>query len=78
MRFLSALSLVVFIVVDGPEYELDIDSRAALNLIWLHRSRVQEPERVLLEAIREFEFPDGSYDVFVHGEAAEVREIRKH
>ena len=69
---------VVFLVVDGPEYELEIDSQAALQLIWLHRSKVQDPEKVLLEAIREFEFPTGSYDVFVHGEAAEVRGIRKH
>lgn len=69
---------VVFLVVDGPEYELDIDSKAALDLVWLHRSKVREPEKVLVDAIRAFEFPSGTYDVFVHGEAAEVREIRKH
>ena len=69
---------VVFLVVDSPEDEVEIHSKAALNLIWLHRSKAQKPEDVLFQAIREFEFPDGTYDVFVHGEAAEVREIRKH
>jgi len=69
---------VAFVVVDGPEYEITIQSNIGLKLIWLYRSKVLEPEKVLANAIKNFEFPDGKYDVFVHGKAGEVRETRKH
>ena len=69
---------VAIVVVDGPEYEITIQSDIGLKLIWLYRSKVLEPEKVLPNAIKNFEFLDGQYDVFVHGEAGEVREIRKY
>ena len=36
------------------------------------------PEKALLEAIRGHAFADGKFDVFIHGEAGEVRGIRKY
>ena len=74
----AAKPCLAFVVVDGPEYEIIIHSDSALQLIWLHRSKVSEPENALLDAIKNFDFPEGEYDVFVHGEAGEVRSIRKH
>lgn len=74
----AAKPCLAFVVVDGPEYEITIHSDSALQLIWLHRSKVSEPENALLNAIKSFDFPEGEYDVFVHGEAGEVRSIRKH
>lgn len=68
----------VFVVVDGPEYEIDVSSPGELHLRWLHRSTAPDPESVLLEAITAFEFPSGTPQVFVHGEAGEVRAVRKH
>ena len=69
---------VVLIVVDSAEDEIEIASKGNLRLIWLHRSRVQNPEEILVQTIRDLDFPTGRYDVFVHGEAAEVRAVRKH
>ena len=74
----SSKLCVAFVVVDSPEHEIDIHSDATLELIWLHRQKVLEPEKVLPNAIKDSEFPAGNYDVFVHGEAGEVRKIRKH
>ena len=33
---------------------------------------------LLVNAITEAVFPPGTFDVFVHGEAGEVRDIRRH
>ena len=74
----AAKPCVVLAVIDGPEDEIEIVSKGDMRLIWLHRSRVQEPEEILVQAVRDLEFPNGRYDIFVHGEAAEVRAVRKH
>ncbi len=74
----SSKICIAFMVVDSPEQEISLQSDAKLKLTWLHRSKATEPEAVLLEAIKGFTFPSGKYDAFIHGEAAEVREIRKH
>ena len=34
--------------------------------------------RVLLDALRALEFPDGPVHAFVHGEASSVRAVRRH
>ncbi len=69
---------VVFAVVDGPAHEIDFPSDAEVTVHWLHRNAAADPESVLPDAIAEAAFPDGAFDVFVHGEATEVRSVRKH
>ncbi len=69
---------VVFLVVDSVEYEVPLHSKATVDLKWLHRKNSPEPSSLLLAAIEEFDFLHGTYDVFVHGEAGEVRELRKY
>lgn len=69
---------VVVAVVDGPEHEIDMPSMAEVELVWVHRSTAADPEAALPLAVESATFPAGTYDVFVHGEAAEVRAIRRH
>ncbi len=69
---------LVFVVVDGPDNEIELPHTADVEIVWLHRMRSHDPERVLPDAVAAATFPEGSFDVFVHGEASEVREIRRH
>ena len=69
---------VVFIVVDSHEFEIPIHTDATLDLNWLHRNDATDPSSLLLTAVRNFDFLDGTYDVFDHGEAGEVRGLRKY
>jgi len=69
---------VIFLVVDGPENKIHVSSSSMHEVNWVYRSEAINPETTLLEAIKEHKFLDGEYDVFVHGEAGEIREIRKH
>ncbi len=68
----------VFVVVDGPENELDIESSADVEVTWLHRNSSAVDEDLLPLAVASAEFPKGTFDVFVHGEASETRAVRKH
>lgn len=67
-----------FVVVDGPEDKLDIDAQADVSVTWLYRGASSAPELLLPEAVAAAEFFEGTFDVFVHGEAGEVRAVRKH
>jgi NADPH-dependent ferric siderophore reductase len=64
----------VIVEVDGPADELPLESPADLRVRWLHR----QGEGRLVEAVRALDFPAGRVHAFVHGEAAEVREVRRH
>lgn len=69
---------IVRIVVDGPEHELELTTASEADIGWLHRSRADNPELLLPEAVAALDFPPGPVDLFVHGEAGEVRAVRKH
>lgn len=69
---------LAFVVVDGPGYEIDLPTSADVDVVWLHRSTAADPETVLVDAISAADFPAGTFDVFVHGEAGEIRAVRKH
>lgn len=68
----------VFVVVDGPDHEIELPTEADATIEWLHRNSSERPELLLSEAIAAADLPGGSFDVFVHGEATEVRETRRH
>lgn len=69
---------LVFAVVDSPAHEIHFPSKAEVDIVWLHRNRTGYPENLLVNAVADAEFPEGAFDVFVHGEAGEVRAVRKH
>lgn len=69
---------VVFAVVDGPEHEVELPSSADVEINWLHRSVAGDPDSLLVDAVANSVFPACSFDVFLHGEAGEVRSVRTH
>ncbi|WP_426245071.1 siderophore-interacting protein [Nocardioides sp. LHG3406-4] len=69
---------LVRLVCDGPAHEVELRSEAEVDLLWLHRAGMPSDEELLVSALRTAAFPEGRVQAFVHGEAAEIREIRKH
>lgn len=69
---------LAFVVVDGEANEIELPSDADVDVRWLHRATADDPESLLVDAIAGAAFPAGRFDVFVHGEAAEVRAVRRH
>lgn len=67
------------IVVDGPDHELDLVHPPGVEVRWLHRTG-EEPidERLLLDAVSAPPSPASRLHAFVHGEAGEVRAVRRH
>ncbi|WP_282797318.1 siderophore-interacting protein [Streptomyces sp. CC224B] len=63
-----------FVEVEGPEEEQKISTDA--EVVWLHRQG-RPVGRALVEAVRALDFPAGTPQAFVHGEAGFVREIRR-
>ena len=68
----------VVAVVDDARCEIDLPSRGDVSITWLHREGADDIEALLPDTVSAMTFPAGSFDVFVHGEAAEVRAVRKH
>ena len=69
---------LVFIVVHGPGHTIDLPTAADVDVVWLYRLAAADQETQLVDAISAARFPAGDFDVFVHGEAAEVRAVRHH
>lgn len=68
---------VVVAVVDDHEHELELMSDGELTVQWLHRRKAEDPTSLLAGAVAALPWSSGSVDVFVHGEAAEVRAVRR-
>ena len=68
----------VFALVERPGSEIEFPSSARVAINWLYRDGANEPERLLADAVASATLPPGTFDVFVHGEAAEVRAVRRH
>ena len=69
---------VVLVVVNGPDDELSLTTPGDANITWLHRRGAEDPVALLPDAVAGLDFAPGPVDVFVHGEAGEVRAVRKH
>lgn len=69
---------LAFALVDAPGHEVPLPGNGNTAVVWLYRDGADRPERLLPEAVESAEFPPGSFDVFVHGEASETREVRRH
>lgn len=69
---------VARLVCDGPEHEIDLACPGDLDLVWVHRTGGPSDADLLAVAVAELDFPRGRVHAFVHGEAEEIREIRRH
>lgn len=67
----------VIAVVDDADCRIDLPSEAEVNVTWVYRRGAADIETVLPAAVEALDFPAGSFDVFVHGKAAETRAIRR-
>ena len=69
---------VVRLVCDGPDHEVPFRTDADLDLRWLHRRGDAGDVDLLADAVRALGFGAGRPFGFVHGEADEVRAVRRH
>ncbi len=71
--------VVVRLVCDGPDHEVPLPTPGLLDLQWLHRTGDPITDDALLaDAVAAVDFPAGRVHAFVHGEAGEIRAIRRH
>jgi NADPH-dependent ferric siderophore reductase len=70
--------VVVRLACDGPEHEIALATEGDLDLQWLHRSGEPADADLLVDSVRALELPEGRVHAFVHGEADEVRALRRH
>jgi NADPH-dependent ferric siderophore reductase len=74
----AAARAVVRLVCDGPDHEIPLASDADLDLEWRHRRGNAGDGELLVEAVRALDFGTGRPFGFVHGEADEIRGVRRH
>jgi NADPH-dependent ferric siderophore reductase len=73
----SGVPVLAFLVVDAPGHEIELDCPGDLRVDWVYRESSPGVDAVVAPIARAV-FPAGTPDVFVHGEAAEVRAVRRH
>lgn len=66
----------VFVEVSGPDEEQKLETTGDAAITWLHRGAARVGD-ALVRAVSELEFPPGTVQAFVHGEAGFVKEIRR-
>lgn len=69
---------VVVAVVERRGYEIDLPPSEGVAIHWLYREETDDSENWVADAVAATDFPDGTFDVFVHGEAGEVLAVRRH
>lgn len=75
-RMPAGVPVHVILEVEDAAEELPLPGSADVHVTWLHRDGAIG-ER-LLPAVAALDFPEGTPQVFVHGEANAVRALRKH
>ncbi|MDK1473519.1 siderophore-interacting protein [Streptomyces sp. 549] len=76
-RLPADASARVLIEVAGPAEEQRLTAPPGAEVVWLHREGAP-PGRLLVDAVRALDFPEGRVQAFVHGEAGFVKELRRH
>lgn len=72
---------VVRVVCDGPDHEVPLPSPGDVDLVWLHRHGDERDVSLLVGAVEALDFTaygEGTPFGFVHGEADEIRAVRRH
>jgi NADPH-dependent ferric siderophore reductase len=72
----SGVPVLALLEVGDPGEQQKLQSPGDVDVRWLYRSADARDQ--LLDAVRAAEFPPGRVDVFLHGEAGFVRDIRRH
>lgn len=66
------------LVCDGPDHEVALETAARLDLRWLHRHGQPDDAELLPDAVADLSWLPGRVHAFVHGEAEEIRALRRH
>ncbi|GAA3071344.1 hypothetical protein GCM10020000_64960 [Streptomyces olivoverticillatus] len=66
-----------FVEVADAREEQKLELPAGVEIVWLHRDGAPVG-RALVDAVRSLDFPSDDVQVFVHGEAGFVKELRRH
>lgn len=73
----EARGIAVVEIQDASERQ-PLNLPAGIDLVWLHREAEFSPETTLLaDYLAELEIPDAEVQVFVHGERAQMKKIRR-
>ena len=67
----------VIVVVDDAGHEFDLDGPGDVRVRWMHRHGGHSSAEEFVAAVAAIDGWSPNVDVFVHGEAAEVRAVRK-
>lgn len=68
-----------YVEVDGPDDEQPVVSEAHVALTWLHRRGAAPGSTTLIaDAVRADEWPPGDPQVFIHGEAGLLKQLRSY
>lgn len=70
--------VVVRLVCDDAAHEVPLETPGELDLGWLHRAGHADPAALLVTSLEQLDFPAGRLHAFVHGEADEIRAVRRH
>ncbi|TQK43454.1 NADPH-dependent ferric siderophore reductase [Streptomyces sp. SLBN-118] len=76
-RMPSGAVVHALVEVAGPEEEQKIVTPDGVEITWVHRGTAPAGES-LITAVKTLDFPGGDVCAFVHGEAAFVKELRRH
>jgi NADPH-dependent ferric siderophore reductase len=66
----------VFVEVSDPDEEQKLETAGDVTVTWLHRGGARVGD-ALVRAVTDLEFPPGTGQAFVHGEAGFVKELRR-
>jgi NADPH-dependent ferric siderophore reductase len=77
-RLVDGAHAQVIVIVDEIGHEVDLGGRGEVSVRWLYRNGVTDDVDVLARAVGDLTFRPGRVHAFVHGEAAEVRAVRRH
>jgi NADPH-dependent ferric siderophore reductase len=66
----------VLVEVSGPEEQQELETAGDATITWLHRGE-NAVGHTLVQAVTELDFPSGTVQAFVHGEAGFVKELRR-
>jgi NADPH-dependent ferric siderophore reductase len=77
-RIPAGRAAIAVVVVDDAAHRIALDCPGVLDLVWVHRADAPGDPDQLLRAVEAVELPAGRVQVFVHGEAGEVRAVRRH
>lgn len=77
-RIPAGRPVIAVIEIEDVSEQQPLPTEGDARIVWVHRAASPDDDDRLLHAVEALDFPDGTYDAFLHGEATSVRGIRKH